>query len=308
MDEPNRAAYTGRRILQHVRWAREHGVGRLIEEDQLDPRDRARLAMTKWWWRRRHGVVAGQARPIWVVGVQRSGTNMLVRGLERAPEFEVRNENDRTAFERFRLVDGAALRLVERSRHRFVLFKPLCDSHRTPELLDGFGDGGRAIWAYRGVDGRVRSSLAKFGDTNLQVLRRIAAGEGDDLWQAQRLSDDSRALIERFDYDTMTPETAAALFWYVRNRLYFELGLDAREDVTLASYDTMVTEPERMMRHLCAFIGLDYRPSLVAHVDGRALAERPALAIDPEVRARCDELEARLARTLGGELAGTVGG
>lgn len=304
MEEEHRAAYTLDRIKKHWRWAREQGIGRLVEEDQLDPVDRVRLAWSKWRWRRAHGDQPGRATPVWVVGVQRSGTNMLVRGLERAPEFEVRNENDRETFERFRLRDAAAHDVVARSRHRYVLFKPLCDSHRTADLLD---HGGRAIWAYRGVDGRVRSALAKFGDTNLRVLGEIASGRGDDLWQAQRLSDDSLELIRSFDYSVMSPETAAALFWYVRNRLYFELGLDRRADVTLASYEAMVRDPESMMRHLCAFVGADYRHALVAHIDARAVAPRPPLAIEPAVRARCDELQERLDRTLGEQLAGTVG-
>jgi hypothetical protein len=134
-------AYTLRRILRNARWARSQGLARLIEEDQLDPADRLRRAFARWRWRLANR--SGERVPataVLLVGVQRSGTNMLVRGLERAPEFAVYNENSAAAFRRFRLRPDSVIRtLVDSSRHPYVLLKPLCDSHRTPELLDGLG-------------------------------------------------------------------------------------------------------------------------------------------------------------------------
>jgi hypothetical protein len=285
------------RIERHLRWARTQGVGRLVEEDDLDFAERTRRALTKWQWRRQHGAPPGRAVAVFLVGVQRSGTNMVVRGLEASPEFELHNENDRRAFDCFRLRPLPAVRaIVEASQHHFVLFKPLCDSHRVDELLDGLGTSspGRAIWAYRAVDGRVASALAKFGDTNLRVLREIAAGGGRDRWQAQGLSPASRELIESFDYETMTPATAAALFWYVRNVLVFEHGLDRRPDVAVISYDALVADPEPRMRELCAFLGVAYDPRLVAHVESRPSHNRHPLDIDPRVRELCTDLDTRL--------------
>jgi hypothetical protein len=300
----SRLAWLSLRIRRHWEWGRRQGFGRLIEEDQLNPIDRIRLGASKARWRRSHAV-APNAMPVYVVGVQRSGTNMLVRGLERAPEFEVHNENDNAAFERFRLKADPVIRdLVMRSGHRYVLFKPLAESHRTAELLDRMGTPtpGRAIWAYRGVDGRVRSALAKFGPNNLEVLREIAAGRGRDRWQAQGLTDEHRRLIGSFDYSRMSPESAAALFWYIRNSLYFEAGLDQRDDVALASYDRFVADPERMMRPLASFLGFPYSNDLVAHVDARA-SGRPPLDIDPDIRRLTDELQTRLDAALDEQIA-----
>jgi hypothetical protein len=283
-------------MLRHWRWGRQQGFRRLIEEDQLNPLSRARLALSKRRWRRAHSI-APNAVPVYLVGLQRSGTNMIARGLEEAPEFEVRNENDRGAFEGFQLRPNDVIRqIVAESGQRYVLFKPLCDSHRTPQLLDELRtpSPGRAIWAYRDVDGRVRSALAKFGSNNLDVLSQIAAGNGEGMWQAAGLSEQNRALLGRFDYTTMSPESAAALFWYVRNSLYFELGLDQRADVLLVSYDAMVADPRSEMERICTFLGLEYRPELDAHVDARAVSADPALAIDDEVRRLCHELTSRL--------------
>ena len=302
MDEPLQRQRGLRRIAgrigRHVGWARRQGVGRLVEEDQLDPIDRITTSIRKARWRREHRV-HGTAVPVFVVGVQRSGTNMLVRGLERAPAFEVRNENDEAAFSRFLLRDDATIRgLVERSGHAYVLFKPLCDSHRIGELLDGLGtkSPGRAIWAFRDVDGRVRSAVAKFGGEGLRALREVAAGR-TDVWQAGGLSGERLAQLRSFDLERFTPESAAALFWYLRNSLYFDLGLDRRSDVLLASYGRFVEDPEASMRRICDFVGVGYGSEMVAHVDARAVAA-PRVDVDAEVRALCDELTARLTAAL----------
>lgn len=297
------------RIGRHVHWARTQGVGRLVEEDQLDPRARASLVLSKWRWRRAHGLRPGSATAVYIVGVQRSGTNMLLHGLEAAPEFEVRNENDRRAFDRFRLRRERVAPLVTASRHRFVLFKPLCDSHDTDLLLDTLPvpRPAKAIWAYRSVDDRVRSSLAKFGADNLEVLSEIAAGRGMDRWQAGRLSAANLELVRGFDYSRMSAESASALFWLVRNALFFELGLDRRDDVTLASHDAFVADPQRSMRALCAFLDFPYVPRLVAHIEARSKPGRAPLEIDPEIRRRCDEMQSRLDAALDVALARTGG-
>jgi hypothetical protein len=222
---------------------------------------------------------------------------MLLRGLERSPEFEVRNENDRETFDRFLLRPDPAIRaVVERSGHRFILFKPLCDSHRTNALLDGLGtpSAGRAVWAYRDVDGRVRSAVQKFGDANRQALARIASGEGAGTWQAGGLGPERFELIRRLQPASLSPESAAALFWYLRNGLYFDLGLDRRDDVTLASYGATVRDPETSVRALTAFLGVSYSPELIAHIDARAATPRPPLELDVRIRELCDDLSARL--------------
>jgi Sulfotransferase family len=289
--------YTARRVGRHASWLRTQGLARLVEEDELNPLDRASRRLAKWRWRLAHRSRPQGAAAVLLVGLQRSGTNMVVRGFERAPEFEVFNENHHAAFDRFRLrPDPVIRRLVEQSRHPYVLLKPLCDSHRTAELLDDLGTRlpARALWVYRSVDGRARSAVAKFGDANLRALRELAAGGARDRWEAQRLSPESLALIASFDWAAMRPLEAAALFWYVRNRLYFELGLADRADVLLVSYDAMVADPEAEMRRLCAFLDFSYDRRLIAHIAPREAAGAPPLDIDPRIRARCEELTAQL--------------
>ncbi len=299
--ESSALAYTARRVARHLRWLRTEGVGRLIEEDRLNPVERIRTGRAKRRWRRRHPVPPGRSVPVYLVGLQRSGTNMLARGLDTAPQFEVRNENDRQVFHRFQLRSDAVLvDTVRRSRHAYVLVKPLCESHRVDQLLDLPGLApGRALWAWRDVDDRARSEVAKFGEANLRALRAIADGSIGQRWQGQRLDHETVDLIRGFDPDSMDPHTAAALFWYVRNQLFFRLGLHQRADVLLCSYDALVGDPDGQLRRLCQFLDFPYHPRLSAHIETRTAQRRP-LPIDPRVRAVCTELTRRLVATSGG--------
>ena len=53
-----------RRVRRHLRWGRTEGFSRLVEEDELNPLTRARVAASKWEWRRAHPRAgrAGEAR------------------------------------------------------------------------------------------------------------------------------------------------------------------------------------------------------------------------------------------------------
>lgn len=288
-----------RKVVRRIHWARTEGLGRLIEEDRLDPRPRLRAAARKRAWRRTHSIAPGSSVPVYVVGLQRSGTNMLMRGLDEAPETEVRNENDRAVFERFRVRSTQVLRrTIVSSRQQFVFFKPICDSHQLDRFLDLEGVvPGRGLWVYRDVDARARSEVSKFGPANLWALRDIAAGLGAQRWQGERLTAAAVELIRSFDLDAMTPHSAAALFWVVRNELYYTLGLDARPDVLLVSYDEFALHPEAQMRRLCAFVGVSYRHDLDRHVDRRESHGSGRLDIGPRLRGLADEMTERLDMT-----------
>jgi hypothetical protein len=220
---------------------------------------------------------------------------MIAHGLDEAPEFQVFNEGHGKAFRNFRLRPLPVIEsLIDGSWARFVLFKPLCDSHRALELLDRFGPRARVLWAHRDVDGRVRSALAKFGDSNLRVLRAFAVGAAHDAWQVQGISAENADFVRSLDFDRLSAASAAALFWYVRNSLYFELSLDRRDDTILVSYDELLAEPQRVGSALCTFLELDDRPELVAHVEPRRPAWKEPLAIDGRIRERCQHLQERL--------------
>jgi hypothetical protein len=187
--------------------------------------------------------------------------------------------------------------VTERSRARYTLFKPLCDSHRTDELLAlDTTMPPRAIWAYRGMEGRVRSSLSKFRDHNLTVLADVAAGQSLDRWQAQGIRPDTMELIRSFDWERTSPASASALFWYVRNRLVFDLGLTDRSDLVVISYRDLVRNPREAIEPVLNLLDLRFTDDLTSHIDARdsSSVRTTPLAIDPRIRAVCADLEDQL--------------
>jgi len=295
------AAHAARKVARHVRWARTEGVGRLVEEDRLDPRERVRTAWAGARWRAAHGLPRGSARPVYVVGLQRSGTNMLLRGVDAAPEVEVRGEGDRRTMHRYRLRgEDAVVAAVGRSRSRVLLLKPLCDSQHVDRLLDSPRlPGGRALWVYREPLARARSEVSKFGTSSLRALQAVAAGDGGRTWQGERLSPASVELVRSFDPATsLSPLGAALVLWSVRNRLVAELGLDARDDVALLSYDALVADPAAEVTRLCEHVGLAPRPALWQHVEARA-THPPRVEAEPRAVALAEQVHAELAAARG---------
>jgi hypothetical protein len=153
---------------------------------------------------------------------------------------------------------------------------------------------GRALWAFRDYETRARSAVAKFGAANRTLLAELAAGRGLDRWQARGLSGERLDELRLLEPGRLDPHSAAALFWYLRNGLYFDLGLAGRADIRLLSYERVVAAPSEELRSACTFLGPAWEPQFAARIDTRTLDRREALDLDPRVRSRCDELTARL--------------
>ncbi|RME36696.1 MAG: hypothetical protein D6788_11055 [Planctomycetota bacterium] len=232
-----------------------------------------------------------------LVGCQRSGTDMCLEVLGRSMDTDVFNEDDRAAFSRCRLRERAlVLRLVERSDAPVIVFKPICDSHRTVELL-GWHAPSRAIWLYRDFRDVARSTVAKWGDANLRHLRDLLGGGGEWGWsQWNREGYDAEALAEVAPLvdEKTTPHDAAAMYWYLRNRCYFSQKLDERDDVRLFRYRDLVTRPHETFARMCAFLGLRYDETMARSIHARSLARGKSMALSAGVERLCTTMMDRL--------------
>lgn len=254
--------------------------------------DRNALRTRKYLWATRHGR-RGQARPLFILGAQRSGTTILIKSLNQSLEIDVHGEASPHAMRDWRIRETSVIEhLIRRSRHRVVVFKPLTDSHRASDFLS-LDESARAIWMYRNAADRANSAVARFGSTNLEHLSGFVRGELLDTWQAQGLSDASMALLKRFNYDNMSPHSAAGLFWYIRNALYFDQGLDSDSRVLPLAYEDLVTNPENTMRRVSRFIGCTFEPALYDSIHAKSLG-RSESHLAPEIEALCATMYERL--------------
>ena len=166
------------RVRRHLGWARREGVGRLIEEDQLDPASAVacppRAARGSATTRGSRPALARLPARGPAVGHQHARPRVrdlaCLRRRERERRAGVRAVPAATAR------GGAGVHRARPARARPV--KPLAESHRALELLDlGTPSPPVAVWAWRDVDDRVRSAVSKFGPNNLLTLQAIAAAE-----------------------------------------------------------------------------------------------------------------------------------
>lgn len=262
--------------------------------------DRNVLRARKTLWGMRNNN-APNARPVFILGAQRSGTTILIKCLNQSLELEVHGEASPRAMDNWRIRDlGVIDDIIRRSPHKAVIFKPLTDSHRAREFLAS-RESARAIWMYRLAADRANSAVAQFGSTNLEHLSAFVRGELLDTWQAQGLSDESMALLQRFNFDKMSPHSAAGLFWYIRNALYFEQGLDADPRVLPVAYEDLVTNPAGVMKGVSQFIGCSFEPVLYESIHSKSLG-RAESHLAPEVEALSGTMYEKLRRAQAGRL------
>ena len=253
--------------------------------------DKKQLASRKWAWQRLHPR-EGPARCVFILGAQRSGTTMLIRCLNESLPIDVFGEASR-AMRDWRLRDLDTVRdIAASSRARVVVFKPLTESHRARELLSEFPDA-VICWAFRRAADRANSSVARFGPHNLEYLSGFVRGELLDTWQAQGLSDESMRLLKSFDYTSMSPYSASALFWLVRNALFFEQQLQSEERVLPLAYETVVSRPDAAFKALGRFFGFEHSPDITARIHAKSIGKKQS-RLAPEIEALCDEMYERL--------------
>jgi hypothetical protein len=103
---------------------------------------------------------------------------------------------------------------------------------------------------------------------------------------ARRLRDLDYSRFADFDY--------ACLVWWVRNQLYFEMGLDSDPRVRLLRYETLVSQPEPTMRALFDWTGMGWSQASMRFVHARSMKKANLPRLDPQVDALCTELLQRL--------------
>jgi len=210
---------------------------------------------------------------------------MLLDRLRELPEIQCYGETS-IAFEQAYLKGHDYIcELIDECKYPYIAFKPLTSSHEVASLLD-LRPSARGIWVFRRAEDRANSAVAQFSDDNLVALRRIRSGEVVDTWHAKGLSPESRERIASFGRDGFDAYNAAGLIWLIRNRLYFEQGLDHRSDMLLVAYEDLVSEPDRILRGLCEFLGTEYVGRMAAGIHARSVGKAPS-RLGPELTDLC---------------------
>lgn len=254
-----------------------------------------RLRRTAW----RHGKALRQrlhpqpvALHVFVAGVQRSGTNLLMDVLDASAETQVFHETDPRAFDNYEMRDETVIRgLVHASPAPVFVIKALCELDRIRALMDGFAPA-RTLWLVRDWRDSAHSAVRSFGNFVAQ-WKRLAQGEASD-WRGRGMQAATRELLAALYRPDASEAEGAAIMWFYRNVLYFEQQLAADPRVRLLFYEDLVQQPEREVAVVYEFLGLrGFSSAIAGRIHARSVKRRIPRDIAPAVVDLCDELLAR---------------
>jgi len=231
-----------------------------------------------------------------VVGCQRSGTNMLARIFERDMDTVIYHEHhskvvylDDRRFLRLKPLDEVK-RVIDQQRAPVAILKPLVETQNTLKLLDYFEDA-NAMWLYRHYKDVAASNLKNFGiDNGINNLRPIVNNDAEN-WRSEHISPQVRAIVLEHFSETMKPHDAAALFWFVRNSLFFELNLDENPRILMCRYEDLVTDPADNIKKIYHFMGRDFPGrKILAEVKTTSVGKGKRVDLSPQIEQLCQEL------------------
>lgn len=196
---------------------------------------------------------------LFIIGCQRSGTSIMQRVFEKDLNSKIYGERSRISpKEDIRLNPLDTVREeIRRDKAQFIVMKPLVESQHILKLLDYF-EGSKALWLFRDYKDVAASNLKTFGIRNgINDIRPIVEKHPNN-WRSEGVLENTRKIILRHFSEKMNPHDAAVLFWYSRNRLFFDLGLDTNPQVLMCKYEHLIAKPGEVFCNIYKDLGQDF--------------------------------------------------
>lgn len=234
---------------------------------------------------------------VFILGCQRSGTTILSEVIEKDYRTKVYKETHSKLSKQ----DPSGLRLdplpvlkkeIYGNNTETIILKPLVESQYTNRLLNDFPDS-KGIWVLRHFKDVVSSDLKKFGANNGTAnLRKILEG---DTWRSEQMSASTLALIKKYYKEDMSQNDAAALYWYTRNILFFDQGLEGNGKIVICKYEDLVSKPKEAMKKLYEHIDLEYpKKDITARVFSSSIKKGKDTVLHPDIESLCEDLYGKL--------------
>lgn len=229
---------------------------------------------------------------VYIVGCQRSGTTMLLRMFDFSMLTRVFDEGrDNRAFLRYRLRSSEDLkRLASRVHAPVIVLKPLCESHYIDRFLARDGNS-RAIWIYRHYADVANSTVRMWGDHLLDTVNKLCSGRAEDTgWRGERIGEDTLKRVHSVYRSDLSKWEAACLFWYIRNRIVGDLGLQEDPRVRIVRYSSLVSRPRESFEALFEFTGIPFSEAWSNWIYDSSVAKEERPEIDDQISALCESL------------------
>lgn len=239
-------------------------------------------------------------RILFIFGCQRSGTTLIQNVLEKDWQSKIYPEVGSRLSRKDKALglklDPLPLIKAEFARQKapFLVAKPLVDSQNARYLLDSF-DEAKGLWLYRHYNDVVLSKLKKFGqNSGIGDLRYIAQDVPHD-WRTEMITPETRALVKSYFSFEMDPYDAAALYWLVRNQLYFDQTLFDHSRLLLCRYEAITADPLSWAQQFYQFVDMPFPGQhLVSTVHSQSVGSGKEVRLSPSVQALCEEMLTKL--------------
>jgi hypothetical protein len=246
-------------------------------------------------WRTPHPI--SKKFPVFIVGSNRSGTQMVCGAIGKSLHGWDYQENEANiAFKDFQLrADWIIKSLIRFSPAPIISFGNILDSQFADQLLSRF-EGSKAIWVYRRYEDAANSSVHKWNNHfKDDIIRWVALGELGKLGaRGNRISSSTENQIRNLYREDISNEDGACLYWFMRNRLYFDLNLHNDPRVLIVQYEHTVFNKEEAFQRIFDFLGCPYDPAIIDGIFASSVAKHKWPGIDPLIQELCDDLKAQL--------------
>lgn len=230
---------------------------------------------------------------LFIAGMQRSGTNMLMDVLERSLVTDVYHEWDERAFTNYQMKERGVIRgLLAQSRGQIFTIKALCEVQDLTELMAEF-EPAKAIWIFRRYEDVVNSMLRSFGNMDQQVIR-LADDPDSEAWLGKGMSAETHAVLRRTVRPDISLASASALQWYIRNMLFFEQHFQVNKTVLPVIYEDLVRDPVKELKRVFEFAGIQYSDRIARNIHAASVGKRQPMPVDKEISDLCSALQQRI--------------
>ncbi len=230
---------------------------------------------------------------LFIAGMQRSGTNMLMDALERSLETDVYHEWDERAFTNYQMKERAVIhRLLEQSRGQVFTIKALCEVQDLTELMSAF-EPAKVIWIFRKYEDVVNSMMRSFANMDQQIIR-LADDPNSEAWLGKGMSEKTHAVLKRIVRPGISLASASALQWYIRNVLFFEQHFETNENVLPVIYEDLVGDPITELRRVFEFSGIQYSGRIPGNIHAASVGKQQPMPVDMQIAELCSSLQERI--------------
>jgi hypothetical protein len=235
---------------------------------------------------------------IFVLGCYRSGKTTLLKTIQHSPECEIFNESNRLAYKNYRIRSNRRIKsLVRKNTKNVVIFELVNDLQYADQFL-GLYPQSKAIWLYRNYHGVIQAALERWGPLWRDIITGVVGKSSKYRYQRkllmERMSPETLDTIRRYWREDISPADGAALLWYARNAIYFDLQFERDRRVLMVKYEDLLLKPEFHLKRILDFMSCHFDKSYPRFPYSLAATAPGEHALRPDIEILCGELMKRL--------------